>query len=229
MAENKLTKKGDFIELEFLGKNLTNNEVFDTNIKAEAEKIGIEFTGKPLIVCIGQGMVVKGFDQALEGKEVGKKLSVKLTPEQGFGSRRPNLSRMIPLKLFLAQKIYPQPGMTLALDNNLVKVMSVSGGRVMVDFNNPLAGKDLEYEFTIKNIIEDSKAKVAAVQRFLFGHEFDVDVDDAAKKVIFKDVKLTPILNAFKDKFKELLGFDVEILAKAEDKKKTSEKVEEKK
>ncbi len=226
MAENKLTKKGDFIELEFLGKNLTNNEVFDTNIKAEAEKIGIEFTGKPLIICIGQGMVVKGFDQALEGKEVGKKLSIKLTPEQGFGTRRPNLSRMIPLKLFLAQKIYPQPGMTLALDNNLVKVMSVSGGRVMVDFNNPLAGKDLEYEFTIKKLIEDSKEKVSAVQKFLFGHEFEVDVDDSAKKVIFKDVKLTPILNAFKDKFREMLGFDVEILAKAEDKK---EKVEQQK
>jgi FKBP-type peptidyl-prolyl cis-trans isomerase 2 len=229
MAENKLTKKGDFVELEFLGKNLTNNEVFDTNIKAEAEKIGIEYTGKPLIVCIGQGMVVKGFDQALEGKEVGKKLSTKLSPEQGFGSRRPNLSRMIPLKLFLAQKIYPQPGMTLALDNNLVKVMSVSGGRVMVDFNNPLAGKDIEYEFTIKNIIEDSKAKVASVQRFLFGHEFEVDVDDAAKKVIFKDVKLTPILDAFKDKFKELLGFDVEILAKAENKKEVEEKAAEEK
>jgi FKBP-type peptidyl-prolyl cis-trans isomerase 2 len=232
MAENKITKKGDFVELEFIGKNLTNNEVFDTNIKEEAEKIGIEYTGKPLVVCVGQGMVVKGFDEDLEGKETEKKYTLKLSPEKAFGNRQPNLTRLIPMKFFLAQKVYPQPGMTLALDNNLVKVMSVSGGRVMVDFNNPLAGKELEYHYTIKKIVEDTREKISATQKFLFGHEFEFDISSDNKKIIFKEVKLTPILNAFKDKFKELLGMEVEILAKAEDKKeevKTEDKVEENK
>jgi FKBP-type peptidyl-prolyl cis-trans isomerase 2 len=228
MAENRQTKKNDFIEIEFLGKNLTNNEVFDTNIKEEAEKINIEYTGKPLVVCIGQNMVVKGFDEALEGKEIGKKFSVKINPENAFGKRQPNLSRMIPLRMFLEQKIYPQPGMTLALDNRLVKVMSVSGGRVLVDFNNPLAGKDIEYEFTIKKIVEDNKEKINAVQRFFFGHEFEFDLDEKSKKIIFKEIKLTPILNAFKDKFKEILGFDVEIFAQTEKKQENLQKNEEK-
>ena len=224
MAETskQLTKKKDFVAIEFLGRNLSNNEVFDSNILEEAQKINPDVkAAKPLIACIGSEMVVKGFDEALEGKEIGKKYHLKLAPDKAFGKRFPNLVKLIPMKLFLAQKIYPQPGMTLALDNNLVKIMSVSGGRVMVDFNNPLAGKEIEYEFTIQKIIADTKEKASALQRYLFGQEFEFDVDEAKKKLIFKDVKLTQLLDVFKDKFKEMLGFDLEILEqkKKEDKK----------
>ena len=37
MAEEKV-QKNDFVEIEFLGKNLTNGEIFDTNILEEAKK-----------------------------------------------------------------------------------------------------------------------------------------------------------------------------------------------
>jgi FKBP-type peptidyl-prolyl cis-trans isomerase 2 len=213
------TKKKDFVEIEFLGRNLLTGEIFDTNVLAEAKKLNSKVSdARALVACIGEGMVVKGFDEALEGKEVGKKYTIKLTPEKAFGKRQSNLVRMIPTKFFWAQKIRPEPGMTLALDNNLVKVISVSGGRVMTDFNNPLAGKDIEYDFTVKKIISDTKEKASSLQRFFFGQEFEFDVDEKAKKLIFKDIKLMPILKVMNDKFKDMLGFDVEIF---EDKKKT--------
>ena len=222
MAGEK-TKKGDFVEIEFIGKDISNNEIFDTNIKEEAKKINPEAESKPLIVCIGQEMVVKGLDESLEGKEPDKKYDVRINPEKGFGKRQPNLVRLMPLKAFASQKVYPQPGMTFALDNNLVKIVSVSGGRVMVDFNNPLAGKDIEYEFSIKKILSDIREKVTALQNFLFGHVFEFEVDEKSKKIIFSDIKLTPVLNAFKDKFKEILGYDLEILAKPEKKEEKKE------
>ena len=43
MAEGKVVKN-DFVEIEFLGKNLSNNEVFDTNIAEEAKKINNQMT-----------------------------------------------------------------------------------------------------------------------------------------------------------------------------------------
>ena len=228
MENSQTAKKKDFIELEFLGKNLTSGEIFDTNVLEEAKKINPDIKDvKPLVVCIGEGFVVKGLDEFLEGKEIGKKYSVKIESDKGFGKRNPQLIRLIPMKMFLAQKIYPQAGMTLALDNSLVKVVNVSGGRVMVDFNNPLAGKDLEYDFTIKKVLADTKEKVNAIQNFFFGQQFEFDVDESAKKIIFKDMALTEVLNVFRPKFKDILGFDVEILAKKE--KKEEAKVEEKK
>ena len=241
------TNKGDFVEIEFLGRNLQSNEIFDTNITEEAKKIDMKLSGKPLIIRVGSDMVVKGFDEALEGKDIGKKYSIIIEPEKAFGKRQSNMVKMIPMKFFLAQKIRPEPGMILTLDNNMVKVISVSSGRVMVDFNSPLAGKDIEYEFTVKRIVQDTKEKVKAIQLFFFGHEFEFDVDETAKKIIFHDLKLTPVLNVFKEKFKELLDMDVEILAervqesnksleessglasKHEKKEESKEKVEDKK
>jgi len=217
------TKKHDFIELEFIGKNISDNEVFDTNIKEEATKINPRVKEvKPLVVCIGADMVVKGLDEELIDKETGKKYVAKLSPEKAFGKRDGKLIKLVPKRFFIEQKINPLPGMTLALDNSLVKVVSSSGGRVMIDFNNPLAGKDVEYEFTIKRILSDNREKVNAIQGFLFGKEFEFDIDEEKKKIIFSELQLMPILNAFKEKFKELMGFDVEILAK----KKKEEKKE---
>ena len=124
--DTKKIKKRDFIEIEFTAKNLSNNEVFDTNIIEEAKKLNMNVKDiKPLILCVGEGFVVKGFDEALEGKETDKEYTIKLQPEKAFGKRDKNLIRLIPLKMFLEQKIMPQAGMTLALDNNLVKVVSV--------------------------------------------------------------------------------------------------------
>jgi len=228
---NETAKKKDFVEIEFVGRNLTNNEVFDSNILAEAKKINPNVSStKPLVVCIGEGMVVKGFDESLEGKELNKKYSVKIGFEKAFGKRYPNLVRLIPIKMFLAQKVYPQPGMTLALDNNLVKIVSVSGGRVMVDFNNPLAGKEIEYDFIIKKILSDLKEKASALQKYLFGQEFEFEVvqNEKSKKLVFKDVKLAQLLDVFKDKFKEMLGVELEIFAekKSEGKKKEEESKE---
>ncbi len=221
MAEGKVGKN-DFVEIEFLGKNLATNEVFDTNIAQEAKKINPQMQVKPLIVCVGREMLVKGFDDSLEGKEIGKKYTVVITPANGFGNRDSKLIRLIPMRMFIAQKILPQPGMTLTLDNNIVKVISVSGGRVMVDFNNPLAGKDLEYDYTIKKKVTDMKEKTNALQNFFFGHEFEIEIEDAAKKIIFKDVKLMPVINAFASKFKDILGYDVEIFQKAQKNDKDS-------
>ena len=51
--------------------------------------------------------------------------------------------------------INPYPGALLNLDGMLAKILSVSGGRVITDFNSPLASKEIAYEFTIKRKITD--------------------------------------------------------------------------
>lgn len=217
------TKKRDFIELEFTGRDALTGEIFDTNIPAEAKKLNPQANTKetkPMIVCIGEDMVVKGFDKELEGKETGKKYKVKLKPEDAFGKRMANLVKLIPKKIFTDNKMHPVAGMTVALDNMLAKIVSASGGRILVDLNNPLAGKDIEYEFEIKRLITDIKEKVNAIQKFFFHQEFPFDLDNEKKKIIFKDVNLMQILNIFKDRFKELTGYDVEIFAKPDTKGK---------
>jgi len=203
-------KKGDFVEVEFTGKIKGTDEVFDTNIDSEAKKAGLDIKNlKPFILSIGQKMLPSGFDFDLEGKDVGNSHTIELEPENAFGKRNPQMVKMIPTKLFHEQKINPQRGMQLALDGQLVKILSSSGGRTLVDFNNPLAGKNIVYNYKINRKIEDDREKVNAVQDFFLRSKFDFDIVD--KIVTFKIPKrIEPMIKLFSSKFEEILGLKIE-------------------
>lgn len=207
-------KKNDFIELEFTGRTKDNNEVFDTNIKEVAEKSGFNSqTISPLIISVGNSMSIKGLDKSLEGKEVGKTYTEEFPEADAFGKRNPQMVKMIPLKMFLAQKVMPEKGMQLSLDGMLVKILSVSGGRVLVDFNNPLSGKAIIYEYTIKRIVTDMNEKVNSLQEFFFRNKFEFDIDETNKAITFKvPANVGQYMQMFAKQFNDILG--MKILAK---------------
>jgi FKBP-type peptidyl-prolyl cis-trans isomerase SlyD len=219
-------QKNDFIEIEFTGK--ANNEIFDTTKKTEAKKIGIEADVNPIIVSVGNEMLLKGLDENLEGKEIERQYSIKITPEKAFGSRNPSLIKTIPIKVFQEKNMNPVPGLTLQMDDYLAKVLSVSGGRVIVDFNNPLAGKEIEYEFKILRKVEDIREKINALQDFFFRSKFEFAINEKEKKVIFKEEKIKPLIDIFGKKFKEITGFEFEVEEKNQEEKPKKEEVEKK-
>jgi len=203
-----VVKRNDFIEIEFTGKIKDSSEVFDTNIKSEIEKSKINVKAKPYIVSVGHGMAIAGLDKDFEGKEVGKEYSVELTPEEAFGKRDPSMVKMIPIKLFLAQKIMPQKGMQLSLDGMAVKVISVSGGRVLVDFNNPLSGKTVVYNYTIKRQLDDIKEKIDSVQEFFLRKKFDFEIKN--NEIVFKvEAPVVKFIEMMSKPFEDILGMKV--------------------
>jgi FKBP-type peptidyl-prolyl cis-trans isomerase 2 len=205
-----MINKNDFIEIEFTGKISDTDEIFDTNIKADAEKAGLNTKDiKPFVLSVGHKMLPAGFDVDIEGKETGKKYTLSLKPEEAFGKRNPQAVRMIPTKHFHAQKIEPQRGMQLNLDGQLVKVLSSDRGRTLVDFNNPLAGKPVTYIYKINKTVTDQKEKINALQDFLFRKQFEFEVKD--KTVTFKIKKqFEPFIKMFAPKFEEILGLKIE-------------------
>ena len=217
-------KKNDFIEIEFTG--LANGEIFDTTNKKDAEKMGIESKNiKPLTISVGNQMILQGLDEDLEGKETGKEYSIHILPEKAFGKRDPSMIKTYGLSHFTKQNINPYPGMALQLDNTVAKVLSVSGGRVTMDFNNPIAGKEVDYKYKINKIITENKEKVNALQDFFFKQRFEFQLKD--KKVIFKDDKIKQFIDMIGPKFSEITGLEFTAEVKKETKKEP--KKEEKK
>lgn len=222
------TKKGDFVEISYVG--YANKTVFDTNIKEKAKEIDLEIDAKPLVLCIGQEMVVKGFDKQLEDKELGKKYKIEVDPKEGFGKRNPSLIKTIPLSAFRSQDMNPLPGRVLNMDGMIAKILSVSGGRVITDFNNPLSGKDIEYEFTIKKIVDSDDEKVNSLQDFFFKKRFKFTIKE--KKVVFEN-KAGPFVKIVGKKISDILGKEIEVeeksskLEKAVEEPKKAEKLEE--
>jgi len=224
---NGIVHKGDFVDLEYTG--FANGEVFDSNIEEDFKKMNNNPGDKPkkLVIAIGQGFVVPGLDKALEGKEVGKFYEVDVKFKEGFGERKRELVKIIPLRVFTDKQVNPYPGLTLAMDDTLARIITVSGARVVTDFNNPLAGKDLHYKFKIARKVDDEKEKASSLFESLLGFapEFEVKND-----IILKGPKeFAAIVKMLGKRFKEVLGKDIKLEIKedkAEDKK---DKMDEKK
>jgi len=199
----EVTKKKDFVELKFTG--YSNGSIFDSNIDEDLKKIEPNAKPKETIVIVGESMLVPGFDKELEGKEIGRDYEIKVPAKEGFGERRRELIKTIPLKIFTEKKINPYPGMVLAMDENLARVITISGARVMTDFNNPLAGKDIVYKFKIIRKVTDDKekAKTVFIQIFKFVPDFELNENE----IIVKGPKvLERFVDVLKEKFKELVG-----------------------
>ncbi len=209
-------KKGDFVEVEFTGKLKDSDQIFDSTIKADLEEAKMNVKDvKPFVLCVGQEMLPKGFDADLEGKEVGQSYSVELKPADAFGSRNSSLVKMIPTKLFLEQKIKPERGMQLVLDGQPVRVLSTSPSRTLVDFNNPMAGKDVVYDYKILREVSDDSEKVKGLCKFFFRAEFDFKIEgDAIKFKVPGQVE--PYIKAFAKQFETTIGKKVEVVLMTE-------------
>jgi len=206
-------QKKDFVEIEFTGR-VKGGEVFDSNTKEELEKLHaghdhpIEL--KPLTLCLGQSMFLKSVEDFLIGKEIGKTYDIELEPENAFGKRDSTYVYTMPLKIFREKNIRPVVGATFNFDGKVGKVLTVSGGRVIIDFNHFLAGKTVTYQIKVLKKVDDLNDKVKAVNEFFFRQDLKFDIE-GKKLTIEVEKPLVKIIELFKDKFKEILDLDLEV------------------
>ena len=91
------------------------------------------------------------------------------------------------LKKFSEHKIKPFPGLQINIDNVLGTVRSVSGGRVLVDFNHPLAGRDVIYEVKINTVVTDKKIQISALIKLLLGiKDAEITIQEDSAKIKLK-------------------------------------------
>lgn len=166
----KMIKKGDFIELDYVGKIESTNQIFDLTYKELAKQHNIfnpKFKYGPIIICVGEGDILKSLDEKLIGKKPGK-YTIQLKKEEAFGDRDFKLIKTVSTQTFTKQKINPFPGLQVQLGDGVGVIRSVSGGRTIVDFNYPLAGKNLVYDLDIRRIIENDEEKLNAFTKLHF-------------------------------------------------------------
>ena len=229
-------KKGDFIKIDYVGRIKETNQIFDLTDAELAKKENIyqeDAKYKPVTICIGEGDVVKGVDAALVNKEVGKSYTIEIGPEEGFGKKDAKLLKLVNTNIFIKQNINPVPGLQVNMDNLIGTIRTVTGGRTLVDFNHPLAGRDLVYEIKILSKITDDKEKLEGLLSFHLGIDkpdvkiengtvtINNDVPDMFRKQLEEKIKkLIPSVKKIEYKKKE---------EKKEEKEKSTEKTEKKK
>lgn len=162
-------KNHDFVEIDYIGKVKSTNQIFDLTNEEVAKKNNIqsEREYKPIIICIGERNILKGIDDNLLDKDIGKEYEFTIKPEDAFGKRNPKLMKLVSVNVFKKSNLMPVPGLQINIDGALGTIRSFSGGRVIVDFNHPLADKELVYSVKILREVKDPKEKLTACMKFM--------------------------------------------------------------
>ena len=148
-------KNGDKVSVDYVG-TLEDGTVFDTSVKAVAEKAGLPLrpSYEPLSFTVGAGQMIKGFDAAVVGMKAGEEKTVKIPAKEAYGERS-NANVMIISTSQLEQMLGAKPGAGMALYSNTGargKIVSTNATETEVDFNHELAGKALVFKITIRKI-----------------------------------------------------------------------------
>ena len=204
-------KKGDFVELDFVGRIKATGQIFDLTVEeiAKKEDLNREAKFEPMVACIGSGQLIAGFDENVDGKDVGQEMEFDITPEKAFGKKNPKLIQLTSLQILRKRNINPVTGMQLNIDGTVATVRSVSGGRVILDFNHMLSGKALHYWVKIRKIITDKEKQVNSIIKML-GVPCDVSFKDKTATLKLKQEVPKQIKDTISKELKKYVS-DIEV------------------
>jgi len=157
-------EKGDIVYVEY--DAYADDKLFDTTHEEMARENDLYDEDQkygPMPTIIGGGRLVKGFEKALIEARIEDEKDVVFGGDDGFGKRDPRLVETLSIREFRRNRIEPQVGIEVNIRKRKGTIIAVTAGRVIVDFNNPLAGKELKYHFKIVEKVEDIEKKANAI------------------------------------------------------------------
>src|SRR3989338_1484698 len=151
----KKVQNNSTVDVEYEGRT-DDNKLFDTSNEALAKKEGVyqeERKYEPLHATLGQGMLIKGFEEALIGMEESQEKTVKISSSEAYGERKEELIKTFPKDTERDKEL--KEGMVVIVNVQErqipAQVIEVSDN-ITLDFNHPLAGKDLTFKLKVIKI-----------------------------------------------------------------------------
>lgn len=116
-----------------------------------------------MVFMQGSQYLIKGLEDALEGKQVGDKFELTVPPELAYGERNDALVQMVPKTMFEGMDV--EVGMTFRATTDegeqSVMVIDETDDEVVVDGNHPLSGVHLTFDVEVLDVREATEDEVA--------------------------------------------------------------------
>lgn len=111
---------------------------------------------QPLEYTHGQGMLIPGLETELVGMKAGETKEVVVAAEKGYGEVVKDAFREVPRAQFPAN-ITPEEGLRLSMQSPEgqqipVTIAEVKEDAIVLDFNHPLAGKELHFDVSVVDV-----------------------------------------------------------------------------
>ena len=167
---------GDFIQLAYTARTVEDDELVDTTDKEVAEDEGVDTEERdfsPRTIVLGEGHLFETVEEDIYGKEVGDTGSVVV--ESAFGEYDEEEVRTVASDKIPEDNRYP--GAHVDIDGQHGHVEAIIGGRARVDFNHPLAGEDIEYEYEVTGEVTDRLERAQGLLQMYFDVELDMHIE----------------------------------------------------
>lgn len=129
---------------------------------------------EPLAYLHGQGGIIEGLETALEGRQVGDQLNVAVPPEKAYGLRSDELMQHVPREQFKGVEDL-EVGMQFQADTQsgpmVFTVVDVGEEIIQVDGNHPLAGENLNFDVTIREVRDATEQELEHGHAHADGHD----------------------------------------------------------
>ncbi len=135
-------KKGQFVQVHYTGR-LEDGTIFDSSEGRQ-----------PLEFQAGEGQVIPGLDNAVLGMALNDEKKVLISADDAYGQLREDLKRQFPASMLGGEEVTPGQNLWFNTPRGPIqgKVLAVDADTFTVDFNHPLAGKNLEFDIKVVGI-----------------------------------------------------------------------------
>lgn len=183
--EGKVVEEGDYVRLEYTATTVPDEDdeedeemLVDTTSEERASEEGIDTEEQefgPRTIAVGEGHLFEEVEDALVGKSVGDTGEVTIPATDAFGEHDPDEVETVSASKIDEDDRYP--GARVNLEGRQGYVETIIGGRARIDFNHPLAGEDVRYEFEIVDIVDDEEEQIVATIDTYIGTEVEIEID----------------------------------------------------
>jgi len=180
-------QRGDFVKIEYTARTVEDGHLVDTTDPevAEEEGVGEDQEFGPRTIILGEGHVFGPVEDDIVGKEVGDTGTVIVPATEAFGEVDDEEIRTVPADKIPEDERYP--GAHVDIDGEHGHIETIIGGRARVDFNHPLAGEDVEYDYEILAVVEDRQTKAEGLLDIYLDMDlevwFETDVEEEQQLV----------------------------------------------
>ncbi len=209
---------GDFVKIDFELRAGEDKKLYVTNVEEVARANDIYSEEKRYgdsYGIVGTDSFLKKVNESLLSAEIGKEYEIEIPPEEAYGVRDPKNIRIHTVREFQRQNVEPEVGKDVFLGGRQGRIISVTPGRVMVDYNNRFAGRTIYYKYKVLEVLEKVEDKVKAILLMNYtseaakfpisveGEEIRIEISDESKfDHLWFDLKFR-IVNEIRERLKD--------------------------
>lgn len=184
--------KGDFILIEYTVRVKDTGALVDTTDAELAKRENMYDPNKlygPVLIVLGKNWLNPHVEEQIMSMNENEEKEIELPPGKAYGERDPSKVKVFSLREFQRRGYSVSVGDVVEIGGVRGIVKQINGGRVVVDFNHPLAGKTLIYKVRVVKKLEEftEKAKYLSSRHLRIpGGEIAIDYIESEKKLVVK-------------------------------------------